>query len=494
MLSATLLSAKKTKAMQHNNQHFDVIISGGGLSGSLMALSLSKLTKPDGQRLTMAIIESQAITATPASNKNNLFDARVLALSHGSAQYLKKLGVWSLIKNYVCPITDIDISDQGHYGKTRLSAHTHKLDALGYVIEMAHLGKAQLTLLNEHLNKQESATGNVGNDATDNNDSSSDANIHISNNNSKNSTDTVKHNNNINLNDTQNVYWFSGDSINTINWHAKSEEDFKSTNLAKVTVSLTSGQEISASLLLGCDGVQSPVRQLANIAVESVDYEQVALIANVATSKPHSNKAFERFTKNGPLAMLPLMPLLTKLGAVQELTSASRCSLVWTMTKEQAESLQRLNDKQFAQALEVAFGSYLGAITQVGRRETFPLRLLQAKQQTTHRLALIGNASHTIHPIAGQGFNLSLRDVQVMAENISAALAKGQDIGGFACLQAYQVNRQQDQHDIIKLTDSLVTLFANDLPPLVAGRNIALHMLNGLPSLKKVLMKKAMGY
>jgi 2-octaprenyl-6-methoxyphenol hydroxylase len=164
------------------------------------------------------------------------------------------------------------------------------------------------------------------------------------------------------------------------------------------------------------------------------------------------------------------------------------------MTKEQAESLQTLNDKKFAQALEVAFGSYLGAITQVGKRETFPLRLLHATQQTSHRLALIGNASHTIHPIAGQGFNLSLRDVQVMAENISIALANGQDIGSFSRLQAYQDNRQQDQHDIIKLTDSLVTLFANDLPPLVAGRNIALHMLNALPLFKKALMKKAMGY
>jgi 2-octaprenyl-6-methoxyphenol hydroxylase len=476
--------------MQHNNQHFDVIISGGGLSGSLMALSLSKLTRPDGQGLMIAIIERHAITATPASNENNLFDARVLALSHGSAQYLKKLGVWSLIKNHVCPITDIDISDQGHFGKTRLSANAHGVDALGYVIEMARLGKTQLTLLSQHLNKQQSATTNLKGNAKDNNDSSSGANINKNNNNS----DTAKHNNNTSLNSKQNVFWFSGDSINAINWHAKSDIDINSINPAKVTVSLTSGQQITASLLLGCDGVQSPVRKLANIAVESVDYEQVALIANVATSKAHHNKAFERFTNNGPLAMLPLMQLSAKSGIAQELTSASRCSLVWTMTKEQAESLQTLNDKKFAQALEVAFGSYLGAITQVGKRETFPLRLLHAKQQITHRLALIGNASHTIHPIAGQGFNLSLRDVQVMAENISDALANGHDIGGFKCLQAYQVNRQQDQHDIIKLTDSLVTLFANDLPPLVAGRNIALHMLNGLPSLKKVLMKKAMGY
>jgi 2-octaprenyl-6-methoxyphenol hydroxylase len=272
--------------MQHNNQYFDVIISGGGLSGSLMALSLSKLTKPNGQKLMIAIVESQAATATRASNQHNLFDARVLALSHGSAQYLKKLGVWSLIKNDVCPITDIDISDQGYFGKTRLSANAHGVNALGYVIEMARLGKAQLTLLSQHLNKQESATG--------------------------------KHTNNTNNTSKQNVFWFSGDSINTINWHTKNDIDNTRAHLAKVTVSLTSGKQMSASLLLGCDGVQSPVRKLANIAVEAVDYEQVALIANVATSKPHYNKAFERFTKNGPLAMLPLMPLLANSVADQK--------------------------------------------------------------------------------------------------------------------------------------------------------------------------------
>jgi len=463
--------------MQHNNPHFDVIISGGGLSGSLMALSLCKLTKPNGQKLTIAIVESQAMNATSDSNQHNLFDARVLALSHGSAQYLQKLGVWSLIKKHVCPITDIDISDQGYFGKTRLSANAHGINALGYVIEMARLGKAQLILLSQYLNKQESVTVNAIDNTIDN---TKDNNTNNTNNTSNNSK--------------QNVYWYSGDSINTINWHANSDIDNTSAHLAKVTLSLTSGKQMSASLLLGCDGVQSPVRKLANIAVESVDYEQVALIANVATSKPHYNKAFERFTKNGPLAMLPLMPLLANSIADQQITSASRCSLVWTMTKEQAESLQTLNDKKFMQALEGAFGSYLGTISQVGKRETFPLRLLHATQQTSHRLALIGNASHTIHPIAGQGFNLSLRDVQVMAENISIALANGHDIGSFSRLQAYQDNRQQDQHDIIKLTDSLVTLFANDLPPLVAGRNIALHMLNALPLFKKALMKKAMGY
>jgi 2-octaprenyl-6-methoxyphenol hydroxylase len=317
--------------MQYNNQYFDVIISGGGLSGSLMALSLSKLTKPNGQKLTIAIVESQAMNATSDSNQHNLFDARVLALSHGSAQYLQKLGIWSLIKKHVCPITDIDISDQGYFGKTRLSANAHGINALGYVIEMARLGKAQLTLLSQYLNKQESVTVNAIDNTIDN---TKDNNTNNTSNNSK-----------------QNVYWYSGDSINTINWHANSDIDNTRAHLAKVTVSLTSGKQMSASLLLGCDGVQSPVRKLANIAVEAVDYEQVALIANVATSKPHYNKAFERFTKNGPLAMLPLMPLLANSVADQQITSASRCSLVWTMTKEQAESLQTLNDKKFTQAL-----------------------------------------------------------------------------------------------------------------------------------------------
>ena len=436
-------------AMEHSNQYFDVIISGGGLSGSLMALSLSKLVKADGSLLSIAIIEALPFKQTSPADENTLFDARVLALSHGSAKYLAKHGVWQYLKDDASEITDIDISDRGHFAKVRLTAKQHGVNALGYVIDMALIGKAQLTALSNNTITTTNSTG-------------------------------IK----------KNIHWFSPDSIADINWHNNNKS---ATDKAQVKVTLNSGKRLSAKLLLGCDGVQSPVRKLANIKVTCDDYQQVALIANVSTSKAHQHKAFERFTEFGPIAMLPLNPLKSAK-AKSSVGGASRCSLVWTMTPAQAEEINDLSDDAFKVELERAFGSYLGAITHVGKRDTYPLVLLQAQQQSYHRLALLGNASHTIHPIAGQGFNLGLRDVEVMTELVKNALAAEQDIGNFALLHSYQLNRAKDQQQVIQLTDSLVTLFANDLPPLIVGRNIALQALNVISPLKSALVKKAMGY
>lgn len=431
---------------QKNKQHFDVIISGGGLSGSLMALSLSKLTQNDGRLLSIAIVETLPFDQTSPADENALFDARVLALSHGSAKYLAKQGVWQYLKGDASAITTIDISDRGHFGKARLAAKEHGVNALGYVIDMALIGKAQLKALND--------------------------------------------------NSQNNIHWFSPDSIVDIEWKGQDEI---ATDKAQITVTLNSGEILSATLLLGCDGVQSPVRKLANIEVTCDDYQQVALIANVTTSKAHHHKAFERFTEFGPIAMLPLNPLKQRKASLNNSVNGlagdtSRCSLVWTMTPAQAEQIKSLSDDAFKEELERAFGSYLGAISQVGKRDTYPLVLLQAERQTFHRMALVGNASHTIHPIAGQGFNLGLRDVAVMAELIKNALAADQDIGGFSLLHAYQTNRAKDQQQVIQLTDSLVTLFANDLPPLVLGRNIGLQALNVISPFKNALVKKTMGY
>jgi len=437
---------------KNKEQHFDVIISGGGLSGSLMALSLSKLIKNDGSLLSIAIIETLPFTQTRPEDENALFDARVLALSHGSAKYLAKLGVWQYLKDDASAITDIDISDRGHFAKARLTAKEHRVNALGYVIDMSRIGKAQLKAL-----------ANTNNASTSTNN---------------------------------NIQWFSPDSIADITWQELNEN---ATDKSKVKVSLKSGQVLSAKLLLGCDGVQSPVRKIANIEVTCDDYQQVALIANVSTSKAHQQKAFERFTEFGPIAMLPLKPLMQSKASQSALANNSaggdsRCSLVWTMTSSQAEEINNLNDDAFKVELELAFGSYLGSITHVGKRDNYPLVLLQAQQQVYHRMALVGNASHTIHPIAGQGFNLGLRDVQVMSALVEEALINQQDIGNFSLLHAYQTNRAKDQREVIQLTDSLVTLFANDLPPLVVGRNIGLQALNIISPIKNALVKKTMGY
>jgi 2-octaprenyl-6-methoxyphenol hydroxylase len=428
---------------QNNTQHFDVIISGGGLSGSLMALSLRQLTKKDGSALSIAIVEALPYQQTNSPDENSLFDARVLALSHGSASYLNKVGAWQYLKDRACPITDIDISDRGHFGKARLHAHEHNVNALGYVIDMALIGRAQLKALSTHHNERP----------------------------------------------TDNIHWFSPDSIASINWQDQGKKD------QHVKVTLNSGVTLSAKLLLACDGVQSPVRKLAQIAVTCDDYEQVALIANVSTSIAHQNKAFERFTEFGPIAMLPLKSVKqSNTFAEKSSANGSRCSLVWTMTPEQANKINNLSDDAFKIELERAFGSYLGAITHVGKRDTYPLVLLQAERQIYHRMALVGNSSHTIHPIAGQGFNLGLRDVEVISKLVAKALDNEQDIGSFSLLHNYQKNRSKDQSGVIQLTDSLVTLFANDLPPLVVGRNVGLQALNFMSPFKNALVKKTMGY
>lgn len=430
--------------MSNNKQFFDIIISGGGLSGGLMALSLADLTKTDGSLLSIAIIEAnKPELSTLAGQKaelnthtSPLFDDRVLALSHASANYLDRVGVWQHISNDACAIDKIDISDRGHYGKARLEAKDHGVSALGYVIAMAKIGQGQLTVL------------------------------------------ACK----------KNVHWFTPDTISAIDWQPNSKLNTNFNNeLASniVNVTLNSGDVLQTSLLLGCDGVNSPCRKLANIDVNKSDYQQVALIANVATKKAHNNKAFERFTEFGPIAMLPLVTLNS---------SQSRCSLVWTMPAEQSEELLAHNNEEFSQQLELAFGSWLGEITQVGKRDVYPLVLLHAKQQTYHRMALIGNASHTIHPIAGQGFNLGLRDVQLMANLVTKQLQNNADIGSFTLLNDYAKKRAKDQKQIITLTDSLVTLFSNNLPPLVAGRNISLKIMNYLQPMKKTLVNKLMGY
>lgn len=422
--------------MNKNKTNFDVIISGGGLSGCLMALSLAKLTKLNGDLLSIALVEPNVVETNKVSPKNEvtpLFDDRVLALSHGSAAYLADVGVWQHLLNEACAIEKIDISDRGHYGKARLEAQDHGVSALGYVIEMALIGKGLLKELSTHSN----------------------------------------------------ICWYNPDSIDDINWQSADDVN-------KVSITLTSGKTLKTSLLLGCDGANSPCRKLAGIKVDHSDYQQVALIANVATEFAHHNKAFERFTEFGPIAMLPLADL--KGGLRVEKNKQSRCSLVWTMTPTQSEEILALNDKDFSKQLELVFGSWLGAITQVGKRDVYPLVLLQAEQQTYHRMALIGNASHTIHPIAGQGFNLGLRDVQLMTELLEQSLKTNNDIGSFALLNSYAKQRQQDQKQVIELTDSLVTLFANDLPPLIAGRNIGLKVMNYFTPLKNTLVNKLMGY
>jgi len=240
---------------------------------------------------------------------------------------------------------------------------------------------------------------------------------------------------------------------------------------------------LQTQLIVGADGVQSAVREQASIASMQFEYAQTAIIANVSTERPHCNIAYERFTDTGPLAVLP-MP---------DGDNEHRVSIVWTLKDSQVEAIQALSDEDFLDALQSRFGHHLGRFTRTGERFTFPLTLRRAKEHVRERLALIGNAAHTVHPIAGQGFNLGLRDVAVLAQVLVETQTGNRDIGALENLQAYADWRKRDQWRVIGFTDSMVRLFSNSVTPLALARNIGLVATDILPPLKRLITRQAMG-
>ncbi len=250
----------------------------------------------------------------------------------------------------------------------------------------------------------------------------------------------------------------------------------------RVQVDLRQGdvaKTYSTRLLVAADGGDSQVRRLLSIALREREYGQTAIIANLTASQHHGGVAYERFTDSGPLAMLPM--------------TEGRISMVWTARDDEVESLMALDDEDFLQGLQRRFGYRLGRLETIGRRFAYPLRLRQAAEQVRSRVALIGNAAHTIHPVTGQGFNLGLRDVAVLADLIRDAAHAQQDLGDMALLKHYADWRRRDQQAVAWITDSLARLFANPLGPLRLARNLGLLGLDGLPSLKHLVARQFMG-
>ena len=248
----------------------------------------------------------------------------------------------------------------------------------------------------------------------------------------------------------------------------------------QVTVTLDSGEQLEGALLVAADGARSPLAASCGIQWQTDDYQQIAVIANVSTQLPHHGRAFERFTQYGPLALLPM--------------SGGRCSLVWCHPREQQAQVDSWSADEFLRQLQSAFGWRLGKFTQVGQRVSYPLALQTATQHINHRLALVGNAAQTLHPIAGQGFNLGLRDVMSLAETLATAQRQQQDVGAFAVLQHYQQRRQPDRQTTIGITDGLVRLFANRYAPLVVGRSLGLMAMDNLPLMRNLLAERTLGW
>lgn len=238
-------------------------------------------------------------------------------------------------------------------------------------------------------------------------------------------------------------------------------------------------QQLHGKLLVAADGNNSRVMQLLHLGNSRKDYHQVALITNVTPGKKHNNVAYERFTDSGPLAFLPMQD--------------NRCSVVWTLSPEQADYLYALDEKDFLEQLQQRFGFRLGQLKKIGARHLYPLFLQSATQTVCGRVAIIGNAAHSVHPVAGQGFNLALRDVSLLSELIVGEHQAANDIGRLAILQHYTQLREQDVQQVYRFTDALVKTFSNAIVPLAHLRAMSLLLVDVLPGIKHQLANQSMG-
>lgn len=247
-----------------------------------------------------------------------------------------------------------------------------------------------------------------------------------------------------------------------------------------IDVTLANGETMKARLLVGADGARSNIRERAGIVTHGWNYDQSAIVTTVAHEREHHGRAEEHFLPAGPFAILPL--------------TGNRVSIVWTESNREAERMIALPDEEFHAELEKRFGLHLGDLKVVGPRKAFPLGLFTAREFIGERLALVGDAAHVIHPIAGQGLNMGLRDVAALAEAIADAARLGLDIGGSQVLERYQRWRRFDTMTMGVATDSLNKLFSNNSDVLRLARDVGLGVVERLPALKKVFIREAAGF
>jgi 2-octaprenyl-6-methoxyphenol hydroxylase len=401
---------------------FDIVIAGGGMVGVSLALQLGAVLP---QTVSILLVEGFPIPAPVAGGVpeyHPAFDARSTALSYSSRLIYEQIAVWDHLQQWLCAIETIHVSTRGRFGSALLQAKDHDWPALGYVAENAWLGSALIQQLHRRGRVEVRSPARVVGVKPDG---------------------------------------------------------------AGVSLQLEgAGQQLSAGLLVVADGAGSGLREQLGVAVNEKPYRQHALVANVAFARPHRGCAYERFTDEGPLALLPLLPAAS---------AAQRSALVWTLSAARAQQLVDCPAAEFLQSLQERFGYRLGRMLHVGERHTYPLSLVQSSEQVRHGVVVMGNAAHALHPVAGQGFNLALRDVTVLGQELSKGIAAGLPPGDLSLLQRYQRRQQRDQHRTIEFSDRLPALFMHADPVLGLGRDLALAGLDIMPALKREFVRYAAG-
>jgi 2-octaprenyl-6-methoxyphenol hydroxylase len=362
----------------------------------------------------------------PAKFRSAAYDGRTTAIAYGSQQVLKGIGVWDALSVHAEPIREIRVAD----GNSPLFLHYDRADigaeALGYIVENRSLRGA--------LQDRAEALPNLA--------------------------------------------LYAPSAVEQVDFGA-----------AQARLTLADGRRIAASLIVGADGRESPMREAAGIKTWRKSYRQIAIVCVVRHAEPHRGVAVEHFRAAGPFAILP-MPTL-KDGAKKD--GANRSSIVWTEDEHDAPALLALDAADFTRQLANRFGDFLGKVEPEPGRWSYPLMLIQAERYAAHRLALIGDAAHVIHPIAGQGWNLGVRDIAALAELMVDAHRLGLDLGSAELLARYERWRRFDSLTLTAVTDGLNRLFSTEAPPLKFARDIGLAAIDRAPGLKRFFMRHAMG-
>lgn len=401
----------------------EIVIAGGGMVGISLALYLAEVL-PDEIRI--CLVEGFPFPEPLAGHRPDYhpsFDARSTALSYSSKLIYERLGIWDSLQQWLCPIASIHVSSRGRFGSTLMQAEDHGWPALGYVVENAWLGNSLVQALHRQGRVELLSPARV--------------------------------------------------------IDAQSTDDGILLSLDSDAVS-----QLRADLLVVADGASSGLRDKLGLGVNEKPYGQQALVANVAFAEPHQGCAFERFTDQGPVALLPL------LGVAD---ARHRSGLVWTLPPAEAEQMQSCAEEDFLHALQDRFGYRLGRLLQVGERHCYPLSLVTSTEQVRQGVVVMGNAAHALHPVAGQGYNLALRDVAELTGVLSAAVASGERPGDLSVLQRYEQRQRLDQQRTIEFSDRLPALFMVGDPVVSLARDLALSGLDVVPALKRGFVNYAAG-
>lgn len=418
--------------MVNSSKQYDLVIVGGGLVGSSLLAAL----RDSG--LNIAIIEANQ----HKTSESRILDQRSLVLSLASKLFYEQIGVWEHIVGYATEIRTIKISEQGTFSKLFLDSETLGVNALGYVINIDILNQAVWGLVNNHKNKLDESNANTNIDVLC----------------------PVK------LLSIENNAGIAGDTENTLlNLVDKNENQFK----------------IATKILIAADGGRSYVRELLNVPYDKYDYEQLALIANVEHELENHHIAYERFSKQGPFAILPR-------------SDKNISGIVWPWPKDQQDYLKNLSDSELLLQLQKLFGYKLGRFKRVGARQYFPLMRINTKQLSINRVLFLGNSANNIHPIGGQGFNLGLRDIKhftAVLQQEKIELIKHDFAQDYVnkLFRQYSELRLDDHANLINGTHSILGLFASDKSLVKLSRNLGMTLVNHSYILRTLIADHSMG-